>query len=471
MSSFINGLTTNDAKTENAMPAHSHSGSACLDMFFNLGTRNLGEAEEARLFRLAWSEDPQTALKILFYNRDVRGGRGERDSFRRLLRLMWEVGPEAAHKATPHVPEFGRWDDLHILMGTPGEKYALAMIRIGLEDHNGLCAKWTPRKGPVAAKVREYLGLTPKQYRKMLVALTKVVETPMCAQKWDSINYSQVPSRASSIYSKAFSRHDKERYDAWKAELKKPKEERDPKVKINVGTLYPHEIVKKVQDGETYPVEEAWAALGELFPSTSEKIITVCDVSGSMTGLPMQVSIALGIFLSERLTGPFQDMFITFSGRPRLQRLAGTLREKVEQLENADWEMNTNLEAVFALIAKASRGAAVSDLPTHILILSDMQFDQCVTEPSNNALQMIDQFYAENGLRRPAVIFWNLRAVSQTMPVKMDEKGTALVSGFSPSVLKTLVNQPNDFTPIGIMRSTLADPRYDVLNFPSVFVK
>lgn len=464
MSSFINGLTTNDARTENNMPAHSFSGSACLDLFFNLGTRNLGEAEEVRLFTLAWREDPGTALKILFYNRDVRGGRGERGSFRRLMRLLWTLDREAAKFVTPLIPEYGRWDDLHILLGGPGEEAMFSTIINGLDKENGLAAKWTPRKGELAAKLRSRMSLTPKAYRKLLVGLTKVVETQMCAKQWEAINFSQVPSRASMIYSKAFSRHGKERYAAWREELKKPKEERDPKVKINVGVLYPHEIVHKLTTDAEYPCEEAWKALGEMFPTTDEKIIAVCDVSGSMYGLPLEVSVALGIFLSERLTGPFRDMFITFSANPRLQRLGGSLHDKYQQLARAQWDMNTNLEAVFQLIAGAAQTAAPEDVPTHVLILSDMQFDEAVNSPSDNAMQMIDRLFAKRSLKRPAIVFWNLRAVDQTIPVKMHQSGAALVSGFSPSVLKTLINQPGDFTPLGIMRSTLADPRYDALN-------
>lgn len=463
-SGFINKLTTNDARTENAMPAHSHSGSSCLDLFFNLGTRNIGVPEEVRLFTLALREDPQAALKILFYNRDVRGGRGERDSFRRLLALLAGIDHTIVNKVSHLVPFYGRWDDLHSLIGTPSENVALALIRHALtEGQDALCAKWTPRKGDVAAKVRAALGLSPKPYRKLLVGLTKVVEQQMCAKQWGEINYSHVPSRASMIYAKAFNRHDEARYSAWREELAKPKEERDPKVKVNVGVLYPHEIVHRINDA-SYPVEEAWKALGEMFPPTAEKIIAVCDVSGSMTGLPMEVSVSLGIFLSERLTGPFRDMFLTFSEHPRLQRLAGGLADKVRQLEKSEWGMNTNLEAVFRLIADAARGEAQEDVPTHVLILSDMQFDECVERPSDNAMAMIDRIFEERGVRRPSVVFWNLRAVSGTLPVKMHQSGAALVSGFSPSVLKTLINHPGEFTPLGVMRSTLADPRYDALN-------
>lgn len=462
LNSFIRGLTRKDSLTENLMPAHSHSGSANLDLFFNLGTRNLPAAEAARLFGLAFGEHMPTAMKILFYNRDARGGRGERASFRGLLRILSQSQPDVVRRVAHLVPEYGRWDDLHVMFGTLAADAAKAAIVTGLNEGNALAAKWTPRKGDVANRIREAMGLTPRQYRKMLVGLTKVVETMMCAKKWDAINYSHVPSRAGMIYAKAFHRHDEARYDAWREALKKPKEERQGE-KINVDVLYPHEIVHRIND-RSFPVQQAWEALGELFPPVEEKIICVCDVSGSMSGLPMEVSVSLGIFLSERLTGPFKDMFITFSAKPKLQRLHGSLADKVSQLETAEWTMNTNLEAVFHLITRASAGADPKDVPHTILILSDMQFDEATRSPSDSALEMIDRQYAERGVKRPNVVFWNLRAVSKTLPVQHDEKGTALVSGFSPSVLKTLVNHPGDFTPMSIMRRTLSDPRYDAID-------
>lgn len=464
MNSFLNAFTTNDRKTENEMPAHSTSGGACLDLFFNLGTRNLSDREAIRLFSLAFGENPQLALRILFYNRDIRQGRGERKSFRTLIRLLADEKPEIIGKFLSLVPEYGRWDDLFVTIGTPLEKVTFKIIEDELLRGNALLAKWLPRKGPLARKLREALGLRPKAYRKTLVALTRVVETPMCAREWGSINYNQVPSRAGTIYAEAFFRHDPERYGAWRKELEKPREERAAGTKINVGTLYPHEIVAKARENSSYPFEAAWGELKDLFPTFGGGIIPVCDVSGSMMGLPLDVSVSLGIFLSEKNSGPFKDCFITFSERPELQRLSGSLRDKLRQLETSRWMMNTNLEAVFSLIARASRDAKPSDVPSTVLILSDMQFDQCITSPSDNALQMIDRQFAELGLKRPKIVFWNLRAVSGTLPVKAHQSGAALVSGFSPSALRALLEHPDEFTPEGIMLSTVNTPRYAAIS-------
>ncbi len=457
MSSFLSRMQYNDVQGENGMPAHSSSSSALVDMFFHLGTRTLNAQALQNFFTKAFYEDPVKAFKILFYNRDPRGGRGERESFRTLLKYLGNTEPEKVKKVVHLIPEYGRWDDLFSLIGTGCEEAAFEVIYAGLESRDRLCAKWMPRKGKEARKLREFLGLTPKSYRKALVERTQVVESLMCANQWEGIDFSKVPSRAGMIYAKAFFKHQAERYAKWREDLKKP----ESKAKINVGALYPHEILHKIQtEGREFPCEEAWKRLGELFPAHNSNILPVCDVSGSMYGLPMEVSVALGIFLSERNTGKFKDVFCTFSERPQLQLLRGDLLQKVRQLSNAAWGMNTNLEAVFKLIVTAAQGAAKEDVPTHILILSDMQFDQCVKEPRNNALEMIEREFGELGLERPKVIFWNLRDVGGDVPVKHDAKGTALVSGFSPSVLKTIVTAPDDFTPLSIMEHTIGVERY-----------
>lgn len=457
VSSFLRGLTTNDTRGENEMPAHSTSSDPHVDLFFSLGTRGLGKDVARGLFLKSFSKDPTTAMRILFHNRDVLQGRGERQSFRDLIEWLAGREPAVVRALVDFIPEYGRWDDLLSLFKTPVWDSAVETISNGLEKKNGLCAKWMPRKGEISLSLREHLGLTPKKYRKLLVGLTKVVETQMCANEWGSIKYGSVPSKAGLIYRKAFSRHDGPRYVEYLEGLKKGTE------KVNVKALYPHEILHSllgydVSKDEITLGEEMWKRLGELFPSHKERIIPVCDVSGSMSGLPMEVSVALGIFLSERNTGPFKDCFMTFSAKPRLRELKGRLMDKIQQLQRAEWGMNTDLERCLQVIAKAAKNGKVEDSPTMLLILSDMQFDQCAKNPSNNAMEMIEEEFGEYPV--PKIVFWNLRAVPGTLPVKYDEKGTALVSGFSPNILKALVNNPEEFTPVGIMKSVIESERY-----------
>ena len=453
---FLSNLTSNDVLGDNGMPAHSTTDSAVLDLFFALGTR----PDTARVIILvskAWAENPELTLKALFHSRDVRGGKGERKSFRDALKYLanFQTFPE---KLVALIPEFGRWDDLHVLFDTKLESAAIEAISNALlVDKNGLAAKWSPRKGPIAARLTKALKLSPRSYRKLLVGLTKVVETPMCANEWAGIKYSAVPSQASRIYASAFFKHDPDGYTKWKSEIANPAGE--TKEKINVGTLYPHEIVKKLRSD--FPAEEAWAKLQETFPLNDSRILPVCDVSGSMTGLPLDVCVSLGIFLSQRNRGPFQDRFVTFSEHPKLQHLTGTLQNRVDQLQRAQWDMNTNLAAVFNLIAKAAVGADTNDVPTDILILSDMQFDACVENASDNAFAMAKRKFEAAGLKLPRVIFWNLKVAGRnTLPVKSNAQGAALISGFSPSILSGLLNSTDDFSPLKIMLDILNVQRY-----------
>lgn len=459
MNSFLSNLTHNDVRGENGMPAHSTSGSKVLDLFALLGTRP-DEAALARPLALAWGEDPELTLKALFHSRDVRGGKGERDSFRIALRDLASYTPETIEHLVKLIPEYGRWDDLFAFDGTPLFDVALQTIAEGLGayDTSRLAAKWTPRKGPMARAMREFLGLSPKQYRKTLVRATHVVETPMCAREWGVIDFSKLPSRAGKIYSKAFNRHEPERYQSWREALKEGKDG----TKINVSALYPHEIVQEARKDSAYPFEAAWDRLQQDFPAFSEKVLPVCDVSGSMNGLPRDVSVSLGLFLSQRNTGPFKDAFITFSLHPVLQVLTGNLQARLRQLEESQWDMNTNLIAVYNLIGAAAAKSAPEDMPTTILILSDMQFDSAIEDANANAMQELDKRFAAIGRKRPKVVFWNLRPVGAgTLPVKQHESGTAIVSGFSPSVLKAILNNKlEDFTPYNIMLETLNAERY-----------
>jgi len=466
--SFLNALQTRDALTENDIVTHSISGSRVLDLFYGMGgSRQLNEARIAGMFSQAFIENRLLATKALFYNRDVRGGQGERRSFRIMFEYLCYDHPEVAIKNIPNVPFYGRWDDLFNALGTPAEKPALDFIATALKAGDKLCAKWMPREGKhnsAWAKIlRTHLELTPKQYRKLLAGNTQVIENFMCSGDWGKIDYNHVPSVASNKYRHAFGKHDFERYSGWLESLSKPESGN----KIHADAIFPHTIVHGYLSnhyggikGLDKTLEAQWKALPNYVPD-GHSFIPVCDVSGSMNGEPMEVSVSLGVYLSERNKGPFKDAFLTFSGRPQLQILTGnTLRGKIEQLEASHWDMNTDLEAVFKLIlSKATSGSVpAEDMPETILIISDMQFDQCIEKPSNTAMDMIRRQYETAGYKIPNVVFWNVRT-SQGIPVKLDEQGTAIVSGFSPSVMKNLLS--GEMRPDAVMLRTLLDPRYE----------
>lgn len=482
---FLNSLTRNTARTENNMATHTTSLSALVDYFGIAGAaRNLDASTIEGYFSKAVHQNAEHALKLLFWTRDVRGGAGERKVFRNLTKYLAENYPDYLKGNVRYIAEYGRWDDLLELFNTPLEHEALRAIADGLREGNALCAKWMPRKGADANKLRAYLQLTPKEYRKTLVKLTNAVEQLMCANEFEAIDYSKLPSVASARYQKAFGRHDPIGYSAYIESLKKGE------VKINAGAVYPYDVVKSLYHGNKDVANAQWLALPDYMEgSENHNILPVVDVSGSMGCAAgksnnvscMDVSVSLGMYLAERNRGAFKDHFITFSGTPELQKLTGSLYDRNNQLRRADWGMNTNIEATFDLILNQAKRyhVPVEDMPTQILILSDMQFDECTgsnryrgygndhncPEFNPNALTMIKHKYLLAGYKAPSIVFWCLRGAPGQSPVQVTDTGTALVSGFSPAIMKAILSASEidntEFTPEAVMMEVINSPRYE----------
>ena len=473
--SFVNAVkqskTKAVARTENGMKAKATSASPVLDLFGLIGSAR--GTDITKQFVTSFVENADLTMRMLQWVRDIREGAGERATFRNLLSALESTDPTLAGKLMHKIPALGRWDDLFAYKDATNRNQAFALIAEALQAKNGLAAKWMPRKGPVAVELTRYLGLSPKAYRKLIVGLTNVVETQMCSKEWDAINFSHVPSVASARYQKAFGRNAKESYSAYIAELKKPQAERDPKVKINAGAVYPYDVVKSVIKGNKAVADEQWKALPNYIGDA--KVLPMVDVSGSMGQLyysksalqPIDIAVSLGLYCADKNTGAFKDLFLTFSERPEMLHLKGTLSQKMEQMSRSDWEMNTNLHAAFDEILKiAVKGkVAQEDMPDMLLILSDMQFDEC-TEYDDSAMQMIKRKYKDAGYDLPKIVFWNLSMYGKengNTPVKFDQNGTAHVSGFSPSIMKSvLANDLEDYTPYNVMLKTLMNSRYDL---------
>jgi len=453
MNQFILSMDEPETLTENGMPTNSTSESEVLNLFYKAGgMRAESDSAVQSVFASAYRESRALALRCLFHIRNVRGGMGERRFFRLGLGYLAQVDPELTLRLVHAglVEKYGRWDDLLTIANVPG---VLGYIENALAHGNGLCAKWMPRETgsdkATAKKLRLAMGISPKEYRHMLVGLSKTVEQAMCAKEWSAIEYSAVPSRAAMIYRKAFIRHDEERF---------AKHIKSGKVKS--GTLYPHEIVKSIAETsgvENDYLEAAWKNLPDYCGDVD--FIPVCDVSGSMSGDPILVSVGLGIYLAERNKGAFKDRLITFSKTPRWYHLSGTLTDRVRGVSNMDWGTNTNIEAVFRMILDVAlkNEVAPGDMPQNIIILSDMQFDQCAVANNKDFANMVNDMYKLAGYTMPKIVFWNLRT-SSGVPAKKDEKGAILVSGFSPSAMKAVLSGsdiPEPPTPYQAMMAVL----------------
>lgn len=336
-------------------------------------------------------------------------------------------------------------------------------------------AKWMPRKGSTAARLRNFLEMTPKQYRKTLVGLTNVVENQMCSNDWTNIDFSKVPSVASARYQKAFWKRNEAGYKEYIESLQRGE------VKINAGAVYPYDVIKSLERGNKEVAMEQWKALPNYMEGSEDRILPVVDTSGSMEASAgknsnltcMDVSVSLGLYISERNVGAFKDAFITFSSNPQLQILKGNLMDRFIQLQSSAWGMSTDLSKVFDLILNQAVRNSVpeSEMPTKILILSDMEFDSAVNSRSGwgtssnhnwnpTAQQMIREKYSEAGYKMPSIVYWNIQSRGNNIPVSFDEAGTALVSGFSPSILKSVIKGEIS-SPIGIMDQTIMSSRYE----------
>jgi hypothetical protein len=467
MTTFVNAVANQEARTANDMKARKSTASKTVDLFYNIGASRGKDIVPA--FTAAYVENRDIALRIALWSRDARGGAGERELFRSILVHLEKTDPDAALALLKRVPELGRWDDIFVVKTDALKKAAYTMLGDALRAQNGLAAKWTPRKGDTAVEIRKFFGMSPKQYRKSLVNMTKVVETQMCANDWDNINFSHVPSVAASRYKKAFHRHT-EKFAEYVAALVKG----DPTVKVNASAIYPYDVLKGVARAcfdktETDHIVAQWEALPNYVGDAN--ILPLVDVSGSMSCSAgnntsvscMDVAVSLGLYLAEKNTGKFKDTFLTFSDKPELMTLKGNVVQKMAQMVKSDWGMSTNLHAAFSKILDVAvkNEVAQAEMPEMVLILSDMQFNQCVKH-DNSAMEMIERKFAAAGYTVPQVVFWNLNS-SDNVPVQADKSGAALVSGFSPAIMKALLAADmSEFTPEGIMLKTVMATRYDL---------
>lgn len=470
------------SRTENGMKAWETSDSKVLDLFGKIGSSRGRDLTAS--FSAALAEDENLAIRVLLWARDVRSGAGERQTFRNLLRALEVQSPSLAGRIMHKVPFLGRADDLFSYQDPINRKNALRMYADALMNGEKLFGKWAPRltsskkstsadklaKLKNANELRKFMMLSPKEYRQLLVQNTNVVEQDMCAKRWDEINFSHVPSLASARYQKAFGKNAADAYSAYIRELQKPQEERDPKVKINAGAVYPYDVVKSLRNGNEAVANAQFEALPNYVGDS--KIMPMVDVSGSMSTVlaggmsAMDIALSLGLYLSSKTSSDFKDMFITFTSSATIQVLKGSLSQKMRQMSGAVG-YDTNLTKAFdSLLQTAKQGnVAPENMPEFIAIMSDMQFnDSSIRGTDATALEMARQKYRDAGYNCPKIIFWNLaaRVSADQSPVKVNDQGVCLVSGFGVNILKSVLSGDfEQYTPYNVMLETINNERYD----------
>lgn len=497
MSALNKEINNEISITENGGIGFKTTGKQLLDLNFAVASlRKASEQEIINKFIDAYYENSMLAMKWLFYLRDVTQGLGERRSFRVIMNYLVEQHTDVALTVLKLIPEYGRWDDLISLIDCDNKEVVnevlviiqtqfYADLRNAKENKSiSLMAKWlysenasskdTKRKATI---IRQYLGLTPKQYRKQLSALRKyldVVECKMSAKEWENIDYSTVPSKANIKYSNAFMRNDEERRKAYLESLKKGE------TKINASVLFPHDVVHKYSNGIYWrnvgsydeALEQMWKSLKDI--GNIENTIVVADGSGSMTisvdnhssVTALEVANALAIYCGERCNGEFKDKYITFSSKPQLVDMtnANSLHDKLEIVSKHNEIANTNIEAVFDLILNTAVNNHMmqDEIPQNILIISDMEFDSCARSYNGyvtaTLFDTIANKYAQYGYKLPRLIFWNVNSRTGTIPVKQNDMGVAFVSGFSANIMKLVLN--GELDPYKALVKELNSDRY-----------
>ncbi len=487
----------NYTRTLNGAKTHGSSGDACLDLFAVAGgMRYRASEDQIRLFDRAYIENPELAMKLLFHLRDIREGMGERKLFRTLIRHVAFTWPESARKNVEYISEFGRWDDLMCLLGSPAKKQVVQTIKVQLAEdeaalkcrkagdenaHISLLAKWLPSDNASSYRTRKTakqligeLGMNSKEYRSLVTALRArigLTECQLTKKQVEKINYEAVPAQAMLKYRNAFERNDKERFSDYLLEVAFDEKQ------IHTGTLFPYEVLRPyfIRSSFRSNLTEGSDTLEQLWnhlPGTVGNVnsISVVDTSGSMYwGMgpltPALVSQAMGLYCAERCRGVFHNHLITFESSPHLVEIHGSsLRDKLRYISTLPWGGSTNLEAVFDLIldTAAESNAAQEEMPQVIYIFSDMEFNYCMRNADKTVYENARERFEAYGYQMPAVVFHNVNSWQMQTPVTARTRGTALSSGASTHTMSHKFD--GNITPMDHMLRVLNSKRYEMIH-------
>ena len=502
---FMNTLTeaTNFDRTANGALAHKSTGSKVYDMFALGGAyRKRSDEDCILLFKNAYEENAELALKCLFYLRDCRGGQGERRFFRLCFNWLCHEDPQAALRNLIHLSEYGRWDDmLYATKDTVVFAYALEEIKRQLAldvqcKTPSLLAKWLPSENAssketkaMATQVRTFLGMSHKEYRQILSELRKrinVLERLMSAGRWEEIEFDKIPSKAGLVYKNAFARRDliAKKYETFA---------KSENTKVNAKTLYPYEVVaqaikncdwryeSKLSDTDRAMIEKYWNNLPDYLNGQPCSMMCVVDTSGSMTGreaaAPLNIACSLGMYCAERIGGPFKDHYISFSSEPQLIKIEGVdFVDKVCRIYRTNLCENTDLVKTFNMLKQIALTPGVNkeDIPKTLVVISDMQIDcsgtsnwtrghyervnQWTTENTATEMEKLREEWAADGLELPRLVYWNVNASKNTVL----DKGpyVSFVSGASPVIFEQVIKGVTGYQ---LMLDKLMSDRYAVI--------
>lgn len=341
-------------------------------------------------------------------------------------------------------------------------------------------------------------------YRKLLAKLNAKIDTlqiKQCGKNWSDIDFNKVTSISIANQKKAFlnikkdgqkrsdeddrivcATHFKEHIHS--AVNNKNKEVKGKRVGLTSFTSQAIDLIESrrrvIMNNENCQMEID--LLNSQWRDNSSqngklgKMIAMVDVSGSMDGEPLHAAIALGIRVAEKsLLG---KRVMTFSATPRWVNLQykDNFVDMVEEVNKADFGLNTNFHAALDLILNAIVEAKMpsEDVEDMVLaIFSDMQIDEGDKCDKKVLYDTMKTKYVEAGIKvngkpynPPHILFWNLRSTSG-FPTLSSQPNTSMMSGFSPALLNLFCGEGLESlkicTPWSLLEKSLSLDRYKIM--------
>lgn len=437
-----------------------------LDLFCSV-SRYDDEEKIIKVFNNALLEDETLALANLLYILDIRNGKGERRIFKIIFKYLCENKPLSAIKILSFISELGRYDYILEGINTKIHNEVISLIKNQLKidlnsDNPSLLAKWLPShrthnsNNKLAKIIMKELNMNEKEYRKTLSKIRSViniVEKNLTEKNYSNIDFNKVPSKAMLKYNNVFSTKMKDDFENYKEEVRKGNS------KINTEGLFAYEIIKKaLSNSDDSLCDLMWSKQKDVLNGCNTNVLVMADTSGSMTcfnGIPFYTSIGLALYTAERNVGFFKNHFMTFSSEPQLCEVKGdTLKEKISNIK--PYVENTDIDKAFELILNTAieYNLKQEELPSHLLIISDMEFDRGIYSKEGTNFKGLKKVFSENGYNLPNIIFWNVAGNTHGIPATMFDNDVSMISGFSTNILNNLLNLEN-YNPLELMYDKL----------------
>jgi hypothetical protein len=478
-------------------------------------------------------------FKMIGYTRDIIDGKGEYYLSYMLLNVWSEYNMDLAKFAlrlfvlppeNTYSHPYGCWKDIKNLYSLNKNNKNSELSRYGIQlmlnqirqdadsDNPSLAAKWAPREKSAHSEMFTEMAIqyysiymetakTPQSrakavtkakmgFRKLLSYLNKKLDTvqiKQCGHNWSKIDPTKQTSITMHKQKRAFLNlnnegeqrsNDIDRIECAKNFSELAKKAAKGEAEINGKRVGLNDFTNealciissnKKNSDEANILNAQWRS-NSTQTGALGKMIPIVDVSGLLSGDPMNAAIALGIRVAEKsIIG--KRVMMAFSESPTWVDLSGSdnFVDMVEQITSSQWGMPTNFMLALQMILDAIVETKLQpeDVEDMVLaIFSNMRNDVAEIK-SLTMMESIEKSYADAGIKlwgkpfkTPHILFWNLSSRSG-FPTLSSQKNASMMSGFSPSLLNTFCDEGmaslQSCTPWSLFLKSLENERYSPL--------